>query len=54
MTEVPLPDRLRDLAQRADRLRPDHRDPERFFLDRSELAAELRRLAARVRGRAAA
>ena len=39
--------RLRDLAEAARRLPPpDRRDPERFHLARSELAAELRRLAA--------
>lgn len=38
--------RLLDLAERVGRLPPPgHRDPERFWLDRSELAGELRRLA---------
>lgn len=39
--------RLHDLAEAARRLPPpDRRDPERFHLAKSELAAELRRLAA--------
>ncbi len=39
--------RLRDLADRIRRLPPpNHRDPEAFHVARSELAAELRRLAA--------
>lgn len=37
---------LRELAERVRRLSPPgHRDPERFFMERSELAAMLRRLA---------
>ena len=36
---------LEDLARRVDRLVPSHRDPERFHLEKSEVAAELRRLA---------
>lgn len=36
---------LEDLARRVDRLSPDHRDPERFHLDRSDIVAELRLLA---------
>ena len=36
---------LADLARRLERLRPSHRDPEAFFVERSEIAAELRRLA---------
>lgn len=36
---------LRELAERVRRLSPSHRDPERFFVERSELAAMLRRLA---------
>jgi hypothetical protein len=34
---------LHDLARRVARLRPDWRDPERFFMTRAELAAELAR-----------
>lgn len=40
-----LPDRLRDLAHHVQRLSPSHRDPERFHEDKSEIVAELRRLA---------
>lgn len=38
-------DVLQDLARRVERLAPSHRDPHRFFEDRSEIAAELRWLA---------
>ncbi len=33
------------LAHAVARLSPSHRDPERFHMDRSEIVAELRRLA---------
>jgi hypothetical protein len=33
------------MAERVRRLSPSHRDPERFHEEKSELAAELRRLA---------
>lgn len=36
---------LLDLATRVGNLRPDWQQPERFFEARSELAAELRRIA---------
>ena len=36
---------LIDLAARIDRLRPSHRDPEAFHVEKSEIAAALRRLA---------
>jgi hypothetical protein len=36
---------LATLADRVQRLRPDHRDPERWHCEKSEIAAELRRLA---------
>ncbi len=36
---------LAELAQRIGRLRPDWQNPERFFEARSEIAAELRRIA---------
>lgn len=42
MTAVP---RLQALARRVDRLRPDWRNPERYFEDRSDIARELHRLA---------
>jgi hypothetical protein len=39
------PGTLEDLAERVRRLSPDRRDPEQFHIEKSELAAELRRLA---------
>ena len=36
--------RLIALAHRVQRLAPDHRDPEKFHEDKSEIVAELRRL----------
>jgi hypothetical protein len=39
------PETLADLARRVARLSINRRDPEQFFIERSELAAELRRLA---------
>jgi hypothetical protein len=38
---------LSDLALRVARLGPDHRNPEQFHMDKSEIVAELRRLARR-------
>lgn len=35
-----------DLADRLRRLRPDYQNPERFYIERSEIEHELRRLAA--------
>lgn len=35
-------DRITELAERVERLAPSHRDPERFHLEKSEIAAELR------------
>jgi hypothetical protein len=40
-----MTNRLADIASRVARLTVDRRDPEKFFVDRSELAAALRRLA---------
>jgi hypothetical protein len=40
-----------DLARLAERVRylaPSHRDPERFHMDKSEIASELRRLAREI------
>ena len=37
--------RITDIADRLARLAPDHRDPHRFHEEKSELVAELRRLA---------
>jgi hypothetical protein len=42
---VPKASDVLDLARRVRRLVPDHRDPERFHLDKSEIAGELHRLA---------
>ena len=39
---------LSDLAHRVARLCPDHRNPERFHLDKSEIVAALRRLAREI------
>ncbi len=38
--------RIGDLADRVRRLCPDHRNPERFHIEKSEIEHELRRLAA--------
>jgi hypothetical protein len=40
-----LAEHLRDLANRVARLGPNRRDPEKFHLDKSDVVAELRRLA---------
>lgn len=48
----PLRDQVHDLAARVDRLTVHRRDPERFFEERSEIAAQLRALARRVGGAA--
>ncbi|MFO1138330.1 MAG: hypothetical protein U1E41_04550 [Paracoccus sp. (in: a-proteobacteria)] len=37
------------LANRVRRLRPDHRDPERFHIEKSEIEHHLRQIAAEVR-----
>jgi hypothetical protein len=36
---------LAALARRLERLRPCHRDPEQFHIEKSEIATELRRMA---------
>jgi len=41
-----IADHLHDIADRLARLAPCHRDPFKFHEDKSELVAELRRLAA--------
>lgn len=38
-------DQLSRLAAKVERLTPSHRDPERFHEEKSEVVAELRRLA---------
>lgn len=40
-----LAEKLHHLAHAVRRLSPDHRDPERFHLDKSEIERTLRRLA---------
>lgn len=40
--------RIGELADRLRRLRPDHRDPERFHIEKSEIEHELRRIAGRA------
>lgn len=47
VTSVPC-DRLLAIADRVRLLAPSHRDPERFHMDKSEIAAELRRLAREI------
>ncbi len=39
------PDTLAALAYRVARLSPDRRDPEQFFMDKDDIAKQLRRLA---------
>jgi hypothetical protein len=39
------PQRLQELASRVERNIPNHRDPEAFHVEKSEIARELRRLA---------
>lgn len=39
---------LAELAHRIERLCPDHRDPERFHIEKSEIAYDLTRLAERL------
>ena len=46
---APAPSHLDGLADQVRRLAPDHRDPHRFHADKSEIEAELRRLAEEVR-----
>lgn len=44
-------EKLRDLSSQVGRLSVDRRDPERFFVERSEVQAELRRLAGELESR---
>lgn len=46
---LPVGETLHDLARRVACLSPSHRDPERFHEDKSEIVAELHRLARKVR-----
>jgi hypothetical protein len=48
MTKAAESQQLRDLSRAVRRLGPDHRDPERFHVDKSEIAARLSDLAARL------
>ncbi len=41
---------LRELARRAQRLTVSRRDPERFFVEREEISAGLRRMADSIDG----
>ena len=41
-------EKLEELVHRLGRLCPDHRDPERFHIEKSEIAQELRKLAKQV------
>ncbi len=45
---TPIAETLADIASRLRCLAPDHRDPERFHLDKAELVHELRALARRT------
>lgn len=49
MWSAATPDDLRRLARQVQMLVPCHRDPERFHERKSDIAAELRRLASEVR-----
>ncbi len=42
---VSAPHTLTMIADKVRRLSPSHRDPERFHIDKSEIEADLRRLA---------
>jgi hypothetical protein len=41
-----LAERLADVARRLQKLAPDRRDPERYFVEKSELLHDLRQIAA--------
>jgi predicted ATP-binding protein involved in virulence len=45
MAPRPLAAIVADIAERVARLAPSHRDPEEFHIRKSDLAAELRRVA---------
>lgn len=46
-TPVPVSAQIEALASRVLRLTVSHRDPEQFFVERSDIAGEMRRLARR-------
>ena len=47
-SNLDLSGELYTLARLLDRLTPDYRDPERFFLQRNALVFELKKLAQRI------
>lgn len=49
VTDVTGAARLEAITSRLQRLAPCHRDPERFHVDKSEIVAELRRMAMEAR-----
>ena len=49
VTAVTVVARLEAITSRLQRLAPCHRDPERFHVDKSEIVAELRRMAVEAR-----
>ncbi len=48
MTRAAAITRLKELARQVGRLRPDWRNPERYFEERDELQREMQRLANRM------
>lgn len=48
MTPTPEIQQLRDLSRAVRRLRPDHRDPERYHIEKSEIAEALASMARRL------
>jgi hypothetical protein len=45
VTDVTAPQTLARIAEKVRRLSPSQRDPEQFHIDKSEIEADLRRLA---------
>jgi hypothetical protein len=45
VSAVSTPDALAMIADKVRRLAPSHRDPKQFHIDKSEIEADLRRLA---------
>lgn len=50
MPATTAPETLEHLARQVARLVPDRRDPERFHIEKSEVVAELRKLARKLTG----
>lgn len=46
---VDLADTVRQLADRVARNEPQHRDPERFHLEKSDIAHQLRAVASKIK-----